>query len=251
MNPAEPFPLYIPGEARRAFRSDDATRRFARVAQLEPGAHVLVLGADAGPVLTLVRELGCTLVVADAEEAPLAALREQLTPEELGDKVELRRVDLNALHFPPGAFEAILIPGRVLSPLTQSLSSLRALLAVQGRIGLVYPARVGRQAPPEVLGFWQNRLGAPLLMLRELLQVLESCGYEPRAAESLTREELDALYEDAEPRLADMPSAEAEVLREELALHRRQEGRVVATYAFLVGRRKEPGERPPAAYDRG
>jgi SAM-dependent methyltransferase len=253
MSPAEPFPLYIPGDARRAFSSEDATRRFARVAQLERGAHVLVLGcgSDAAPVLTLAKDLDCTVVAADADEAALAVLREKLAPHGLGDKVELERVDPLALHFPPGAFEAILIPGRVLYPLSAALRSLRSLLAVQGRLGLVYPARVGRQAPPAVLGFWQNRLGAPLLMPRELLQSMESSGFEPESAETLTDVELEALYRDFEARLEGVPPAQADVLREEIALHRQQGGRLVATYAFLIGRRKEPGERPPASRDRG
>lgn len=251
MSSAEPFPLYHPGDARRAFGSDDATRRFARVAQLEAGAHVLLLGcgADAGPVWTLVRELGCTVVAADTDEAQLAALREKLAPHGLGDKVEVRRVELDALNFPPGAFEAILVSGRVLYPLTTALRSLRALLAMQGRIGLLYPARVGRQAPAPVLEFWRKRLGSALLVPRELLQVLESHGYEPESVETLTDTELEALYRDVEPRLDSSPQAEA--AREEIALHRQQGGRVVATYAFLIGRRKEPGERPPAARDRG
>ena len=212
---------------------------------------VLGCGADEGPVLTLVRELGCTVVAADADEAALAALREKLAPHGLGDKVEVQRVDPNALHFPPGAFEAILIPGRVLFSLSVALRTLRSLLAVQGRLGLLYPARVGRQAPPAVLGFWQNRLGAPLLMPRELLQSMESSGYEPESVETLTDAELEALYRDVEARLEGAPPAQAEVVREEIALHRQQGGRVVATYAFLIGRRKEPGERPPASRDRG
>lgn len=251
MSPAEPFPLYHPGDARRAFCSDDATRRFARVAQLEPGAHVLLLGcgSEAGPVWTLVRELGCTVVAADPDEAQLTALREKLAPHGLGDKVELRRMELDALNFPPGAFEAILASGRVLYPLTTALRTLRPLLAVHGRLGLLYPARVGRQAPAPVLEFWHQRLGSALLMPRELLQVLETHGYEPESVETLTDTELETLYRDIEPRLEATPRAEP--LREEIALHRQQGGRTVATYAFLIGRRKEPGERPPAARDRG
>jgi SAM-dependent methyltransferase len=253
MSPAEPFPLYFPGDARRAFSSDDATRRFARVAQLEPGAHVLVLGCGAAeaPVLTLVQEAGCTVVAADTDEAALASLRQKLAPLGLGDKVELKRVELGALDFPPGAFEAILIPGRVLYPLPTALRSLRSLLAIQGRLGLVYPARVGRQTPQSVLDFWQKRLGAPLMMPRELLQVVESGGYEPESVETLTDTELEALYLDAESRLQGIEAAQAEPLREEIALHRHLGGRGVATYAFLIGRRKEPGERPPPARDRG
>ncbi len=74
MSPAGPFPLYYPGDARRAFGSDEATRRFARVAQLEPGSRVLVLGC--GPntaAVLLARDLGCSVVAADTEEANLTA----------------------------------------------------------------------------------------------------------------------------------------------------------------------------------
>ena len=161
MSPAEPFPLQIPGDARRAFCSDDATRRFARVARLERGSHVLVLGcgSDERAVLTLVQDVGCTVVAADSDEAALGALRQKLAPYELGDRVEFQRVDPLALNFPPGAFEAILIPSRVQFPLTTALRSLRSLLAMQGRLGLVYPARVGRKVPQAVLDFWAKRLG--------------------------------------------------------------------------------------------
>ncbi len=253
MSSAEPFPLYFPGDARRAFSSDDATRRFVRVAQLEPGAHVLVLGCGAaeGPLLTLVQEAGCTVVAADTDEEALASLRHKLAPMGLGDKVEVKRVELGALDFPPGAFEAILIPGRVLYPLPTALRSLRSLLAIQGRLGLVYPARVGRQAPEGVLEFWKKRLGAPLMMPRELLQAVEAGGYEPESVETHTDAELEALYLDAEAHLQGVDSARSASLREEIAMHRHLGGRGTATYAFLIGRRKEPGERPPPARDRG
>ncbi|MFP2905360.1 SAM-dependent methyltransferase, partial [Pyxidicoccus sp. 3LFB2] len=60
MSPAEPFPLFHPAGVRRAFASDDSTRRFAKVAQLEPGSRVLVLGCgpDGHAALLLARELG-------------------------------------------------------------------------------------------------------------------------------------------------------------------------------------------------
>ncbi|XXF75291.1 methyltransferase domain-containing protein [Myxococcaceae bacterium GXIMD 01537] len=253
MSPAEPFPLYFPGDARRAFSSEEATRRFVRVAQLEQGAHVLVLacGTDDASVATLIQERGCSVVVADPDEAALSSLRQKLAARGLADRVEMKRVDLGALAFPPGAFEAILVPGPVLYPLPTALRTLRALLGMQGRVGLVYPARVGRRAEAPVLDFWKRRLGAPLQMPRDLLQVIESSGFEPESAETLTDGELDALYQGAEAHLPGAPKAQAEALREEISLHRQQAGQVVATYAFLIGRRKEPGEKPPAARDRG
>jgi hypothetical protein len=82
--------------------------------------------------------------------------------------------------------------------------------------------------------------------------VLEAAGFEPESAESLHDTELDALYRDIEAGLAASPvGPQAAGLREELALHRESNGKASVSYAFVVGRRKEPGEKPPASRDRG
>ena len=252
MSPAGPFPLYYPGDARRAFGSDEATRRFARVAQLEPGSRVLVLGS--GPntaAVLLARDLGCSVVVADPEDAQLVAVRERVRALSLGDRVETRRVDLERLSLPEGEFDAVLVQGRVFFPLDTSLRLLRRYLAPQGRIGLTFPARVGRYTAKSALEFWEARLGAPPLLPRELLLALEASGYEPESAETLTDLELDTLYREVEARLAGAPAAQAELMRQEIALHREQNGKAGVSYAFIVGRRREPGEKPPASRDRG
>jgi SAM-dependent methyltransferase len=254
MTPAEPFPLFHPAGVRRAFGSDEATRRFAKVAQLEPGARVLVLGCgpDGGAALLLVRELGCSVVAADTDESLLAPLRERARAQGLGDRLEVRRVALDALGLPEGSFNAILIQGHVLYPLRPTLAGMRPLLAKRGRLGLTFPARVGRFAPKATLDFWERRVGGPLLLPRELLQTLEGSGYEPESAETLHDTELDAYYRDVEAQLASAPAgAQAAGLREELALHRESNGKASVSYAFVVGRRKEPGEKPPASRDRG
>ncbi|MBN1207319.1 MAG: class I SAM-dependent methyltransferase [Myxococcaceae bacterium] len=252
MSPAGPFPLYYPGDARRAFGSDEATLRFARVAQLEPGSRVLVLGCGPGtaPVL-LARDLGCSVVAADTDDALLAPVRERVRALGLGDRVELRRVDLDRLGFPEGEFDAILIQGRIFYPLATALTLLRRYLARRGRIGMTFPARVGRYTTRSALEFWEKRIGGYLLLPRELLLELEARGYEPESVETLTDLELDALYRDVETRLEATPAADAAVLRQEIALHREQNGKTGVSYAFLTGRRKEPGEKPPASRDRG
>jgi SAM-dependent methyltransferase len=252
MSSAGPFPLYYPGDARRAFGSDEATRRFARVAQLEPGSRVLVLGV--GPntaAVLLARDMGCSVVAADTEDALLAGVRERVRALGLGDRVETRRVDLDRLSFPEGEFDAVLVQGRVFFPLEKTLQSLRRFLAPQGRIGLTFPARVGRFTAKAVLEFWEKRLGAPPVLPREMLLALEAAGYEPESAESLTDLELDNLYRDVESRLEAVPAEQAEVMRQEIALHREQNGKAGVSYAFIIGRRREPGEKPPASRDRG
>ena len=252
MSPAEPFPLYFPGDAGRPFHSEVATRRFAKVAQLEEGGRVLELGC--GPTalagVVLAQEFGCSVVAADTDEAPLVPLAERVRKLGLEGRVEVRHVDLARLDFREGEFDAILCQGRVFLELTESLRLLRPLLAYSGRVGLTYPVRVGRVTPRAVLEFWERRLGAPLLLPRELLHVLAVGGFEPESVESLHDTELDGLYRELEIPLALAPPERAAWLREEMALHQ-ENGKATASYAFAVGRRREPGEKPPPSRARG
>lgn len=252
MSPAEPFPLYFPGDARRPFHSEAATRRFARVAQLEEGGRVLELGCGAQGLAggVLAEEFGCSVVCADWDEGVLAAVRDRVHASGLEGRVEVRHVDLSRPAFREGEFDAILCQGRVLMPLAQLLGGLRPLLGHHGRLGFTWPVRVGRVAPRAVLEFWEHRLGAPLGLPRELLQTLSLAGFEPESIESLQDAELDALYKDLEPHLARVPAEATRWLLEEMALHR-ESGKASASYAFAVGRRKELGEKPPASRDRG
>ncbi|WP_223645158.1 cyclopropane-fatty-acyl-phospholipid synthase family protein [Corallococcus sp. EGB] len=253
MSPAEHFPLYHPPGAQRAFGSDDATRRFAKVAQLEPGSRVLVLGCgpDGGAAMLLAQELKCSVVAVDVDEALVSPVRERVRAQGLSDRIEVRRVAPDALGMLDGPFHGILVPGRVQYPLDVALRVFRPLLGKRGRVGFTFPARVGRFTPKAVLDFWEKRLGAPLLLPRELLQALEGAGFEPESVESLHDTELDAFYKDLESHLPEGDAPESVGLREELALHRENNQRPGVSYAFAVGRRKEPGEKPPASRDRG
>jgi SAM-dependent methyltransferase len=252
MSVAEPFPLYFPGDARRPFGSELATRRFAKVAQLEEGGRVLDLGC--GPSLqagvVLAQEFGCSVVAAHWDEAQLARMRERVHALALDGRVEVRRVDLGRLAFREGEFDAILCQGPIVMALPDALRSLRPFLAHHGRLGLTYPVRVGRVTPRAVLEFWERRLGAPLLLPRELLQQLSLSGFEPESVESLQDSELDTLYRELAPHLEQAPAESIQWLREEMALHG-ENGTATSSYAFVVGRRREPGEKPPASRDRG
>jgi SAM-dependent methyltransferase len=252
MSPAEPFPLYFPGDARRPFSSESATRRFAKVAQLEEGGHVLELGCGpSGPAsVVLAQEFGCSVVAVDSDEASLVHMRGRVRSLALDGRVEVRRVDWRKPSFREGEFDAVLCQGQMLMALPDALGTLRPLLAPQGRLGITWPVRVGRVTPRAVLEFWERRLGAPLLLPRELLQFLALSGFEPESVESLQDAELDVLYRELEPHLVTAPAEQVGWLREEIALHR-ENGKATASYAFAVGRRREPGEKPPAARDRG
>ncbi|MBZ4335098.1 MULTISPECIES: cyclopropane-fatty-acyl-phospholipid synthase family protein [unclassified Corallococcus] len=253
MSPAEHFPLYHPPGAQRAFGSDDATRRFAKVAQLEQGSRVLVLGCgpEGHAAVLLAQELKCSVVAVDTDEALVSPIRERVRTQGLADRIEVRRVAPDALGMLDGPFHGILVPGRVQYPLDVALRTFRPLLGKRGRVGFTFPARVGRFTPKPVLDFWEKRLGAPLLLPRELLQALENAGFEPESVESLHDTELDALYKDMEAHLPEGAAPESATFREELALHREHNQKPGVSYAFAVGRRKEPGEKPPASRDRG
>ncbi|MCY1077417.1 SAM-dependent methyltransferase [Archangium lansingense] len=253
MSPAESFPLYFPGDARRPFSSEVATRRFAKVAQLEEGGRVLELGCGpSGPAsVVLAQEFGCSVVAADADETMLIHMRDRVRSLGLDGRVDVRRVDLRKPVFREGEFDAILCQGRMFMALPDAFGTLRPLLAHQGRLGITYPVRVGRVTPRAVLEFWERRLGAPLLLPRELLQHLALAGFEPESVESLQDAELDAFYRELEPLLAKASAEQSVWLREEMALHRENNGKATSSYAFAVGRRREPGEKPPATRDRG
>lgn len=252
MSSAEPFPLYFPGDVRRPFGSEAATRRFAKVAQLEEGGRVLDLGGGPAGVagIVLAQEFGCSVVSAHWDEALLARMRERVRTLALEGRVEVRPVDLSALVFREGEFDAILCQGPIVMALPDALRALRPFLAHRGRLGITYPVRVGRVTPRAVIDFWERRLGHTLLFPRDVLQLLSQSGFEPESVETLQDSELDTLYRELTDQLGQAPAASATWLSEEMALHR-ESGTATASYAFAVGRRREPGEKPPASRDRG
>jgi SAM-dependent methyltransferase len=252
MSLAEPFPLYFPGDARRPFSAEATTRRFAKVAQLKEGGRVLELGCGSSGLASvlLAREFGCSVVAADSDATRLASLEERVRSLGLRERVQVRCVEPSRPGLLEGAFDAILCQGRVLLAFPEALRLLRPLLERDGRLGLTYPVRVGRVAPRAVLEFWEQRLGQPLPAPNDLLHFLSEAGFEPESAESLQDVELDALYRELEAHLVQAPAERVGFLREEMALHREHNGLGGASYAFVIGRRHEPGEKPPVTWER-
>jgi len=250
MPSAEAFPLYYPPNARRAFESDDITRRFANVATLASGSRVLEHMAGRGTAsILLAREFGCEVLAADPDEAVVFALSERVKSLSLQDRISARRLDHGHLGFSPGQFDAIVVQGRVPGRLEECVQQYRPLLSTNGRLLVTYPAKVGRSPQQRALDFWEMRLGEPTRYPREILQAIESCGFEPEAVETLDDGALAELYRGLEQKIDGNP--DAAVLREEVSLFRGASNKASVTYAFAVARRKEPGEKPPASRDRG
>ncbi len=246
MSPAEHFPLHFPADARRAFGTEDFVRRIARVAHWGSGARLLELGCGPAPSGTvLVKELGCTLLAVDEDAAALENVKERAKTHGLGDRVETRTVDPANLSFSDGQFDGIFSLGRVLMPLATGVKALRRYLAPKGRLCLPYPVRVGRHPARSVMDHWEKRLGEPLMLPRDCLQLMEKAGFEPESVETLSDLELDDYYRALEPFVA--IGDEVKAMREEMDLHRTAGGRGSFSYGLVIGRRKEPGEKPPVS----
>src|SRR3954470_19972170 len=250
MPSAEAFPLYYPPNARRAFESDDIIRRFANVATLTSGSRVLdVLAGRGSASVLLAKELGCEVLALESDDQAVAALVERVRSLSLQDRISVKRTDPARPELPPGEFDAVIIQGRVLGPLVGCAQAYRPLLSTNGRLMMTYPAKVGRFPQKHALEFWEKRLGEPPRYPREVLQAIESCGFEPEAVETLDDGALAELYRGLEQKIDG--NADAAALREEVDLFRGASNKASVTYAFALARRKEPGEKPPASRDRG
>lgn len=241
------FPLYYPGDARPELTGESPLRRLGKQLLLTPDSRVLALGTGDGSVPTvLVREFGCRIEAAELSEEDAERTRQVVKTAAQEDRISVRVVDLKALSLPEAAYDAVWVDARAPFPLETAVQVVRPLLASKGRLCLTYPVRVGRHTQPALLKHWEQTLGEPLRLPRECLQVLERSGFEPQIVETLEDPALDHFYRRIEQDL-EKPSSDARHarVREEVALFRAQGGRSTTSFAVMVARRKEPGEKPP------
>lgn len=243
MSEPQRFPLHYPGDVRPSFVGDTALRRLARQLPTAQNGRVLGIGVGAGPLaLFVARDLNAQAIIVDTHAGLLAELSDRIKAHGLEARVSTRQVDsLQQLPFKEGEFNAVLLDPCAPSPLTQLLKAYRTYLAPKGRLLATYPVRVGRTVNAHVARFWEAKLGEPLILPRDVLQHLERAGYEPQTVEALEDRELDEFYRQVEQHTREGDDK----IREEISLHRSQAGRSTASFAVLVGRRKEPGEKPP------
>jgi hypothetical protein len=208
-----------------------------------------LFGSSAG--IALAKELGCEVTLTDTDDAVLRTLDERVKAAGLSAKVHTSKVtSWSNLPFEEGSQDGLLVLGRLLMPLEEAASKLRKVLGLRGRLVLTWPVKIGIRPLKSALEFWEKRLGTPVLTPRETLMAVERHGYEPETIETPTDHELDDYYRSLEQNLAKATPEAAAQLKAEIESHRDSGGRGV-TIALLVARRKEPGERPPAARDGG
>lgn len=250
MTTAGLFPMLVPPSARGAFESDAVMRRLLRTSHLDKGSRVLeVAGAVPSSALWVAKECGCMATVVSDDGAALEKWKEGA--QKLNIPLEFRQVSFEALPFPGESFDAIFALGPPVAPLPQQLKWLVPLLAPSARLMVSYPVKVGRFPGREALEQWEKRLGAPVETPKDTLQHLERAGLEPEGAETLSDAELDQYYKKLLPLLDELPASAASALKEEMALFSSYASRASVSYVACIGRKKVPGERPPAPRDRG
>jgi hypothetical protein len=249
---ADPLPLYLPPDAPRLFQTESLLRRLAQTAGWDQSSQLLELYASLGG-LALARALSCQVTVVDPEQKPLDSVRERARVAGVLDKVSFQRGA--ALEAGVGnRYHGIFTFSHVLGTPGAVARQFRPRLAEKGRLGFPCVVKVGRQQPPEALAGWEERLGAPLGLPRDVLLQVEAEGYEPELVEAVGEAELGDYYRELQALLKKVPDPGAPgpvALQAELDRARTQKGPAVVTLAFVVARRKEPGEKPPLSRDSG
>lgn len=224
-------------ETTAPFTTEAVLARLGRRLELDEASRILefrVRGPSAAVLLAQAQ--GCRITVADPSPEVLDGVQREADAAGVLHRLTLLRVDAAAPALPPASFDVALAVERVssLTPLAKLLRP--ALVPSEGRLVAVVAARVGLARRD--LSAWEQALGAPLRSPQVELTELMHNGFEPEWAEALSEAELLQLY-----------GARQAPAGEEAALV--QLGPAGLSFVLVAGRRREPGESPPPARDRG
>jgi ubiquinone/menaquinone biosynthesis C-methylase UbiE len=249
---ADPFPLYLPAEARRLFQSESLLRRFAQAAHFTNGSRLLEIHGSLGG-LALARALNCAITVVEPDASVAASLKERAKSAGLADRVTWLQQPFSAVSFPDRSFDGIFSLGRVIGHPSVLAKKMRPWLDEKGRLAITYIMSAGRSPAKVAMESWADRLGREILNPRETLMTVEPEGFEPELVETLGDPELDEFYKEIEQVMTRVTPAngDANAIKAEIAVHRAQQGKSGATYGVIIARRKEPGEKPPLSRDGG
>ena len=244
-------PRSYPVDLRLPFLGAEGLMRLAQACKWERDQAVLVHGAGPGQLgLVLgLSALGLSVTVADAQPQ-VDAFKAAAGTRAVG----LEWLVLpGPFQLPEGRFDVAFVDARFGPALEAVAANVRPALRRNGHLLAVCAARVGRAPPPGALGaYWERRTGAALRPPRELLQRLERTGYEPQTVESLSDDGMGEAYQllaAALPLLE--PAAVTPFDAEVEAWRAAGMGAVSLAFSLVVGRRKEPGEKPPAVRTAG
>jgi hypothetical protein len=248
----DPFPLYLPPEARRLFQGESLLRRLAQTAHWSKSSKLLEFhGSLAG--LALSKALGCRLTVVEPEGKTADLLKERARAVGLSDRATFLTQPVAGSSFAVESLDGILALGRVLGFPATVAKRLRVWLAPKGRLALTVLLKVSRNPAPQVLSYWEQRLGTPLPSARDALIEVQQEGFEPEFLDSMGETDLDEYYRELEVAAARLPAEHpgGKALIEEMGVRRSAAGRSGVTWALMVLRRSEPGEKAPPSRDGG
>ena len=218
-------------DPRAPFCRASVVSRLVRRLELPSGSEVLEWGVAHGSTAATLVKQGMKVTLVEADEQALARVLQET------------RVEVNAVKAdrPPASmadrFALVLLHGR--DALGDEVASVaREFLAPEGRLAYVRPVKVLLRPPPGLVEQWERHWGHALRTPQELLAAFPAAGYEPDFAEALGIDEMDGLY-----------GAAPDELAEEGALYRA--GAAAISFALVVGRRREPDEKPRPSRDRG
>ncbi|MFN0061916.1 MAG: SAM-dependent methyltransferase [Myxococcaceae bacterium] len=242
MTPALPISLLTSGIAEEVLGTEVVLRRVLETARLSPESRILVLGGSGSLATLLAHKLRMQVLVADADESRLEGVTTRAAGQAWAKRFETQHVDFDALPFGPSEFAAIFVLDGWRKDAAGWAGALRNLLAPQGRLLCLAPFKVGR-APAEALvqhleARWGSALGTPT----DFLRALARSGFEPELVETLSEAELEARFAGLR---------RGATYAEELSLYDAHGPRFAVTFGLAMGRKREPGEKPPAARDRG
>jgi len=218
-------------DPRAPFCRPSVVARLVRRLGLPERAEVLVWGVAHGSTAATLAKLGMSVTVVEPDESALDRVLQTV------------RAQVNAVKAerPPsgmaGKFALVLLHARDALGAEVAVQA-REFLAPEGRLVFVRPVKVLLRPPPGLVERWEGHWGLTLQAPQELLASLPAAGYEPDFAETLGLDEMDALYDAAPDELA-----------EEAALYRA--GAAPISFAMVLGRRREPDEKPRPSRDRG
>lgn len=244
------FPLFVASDGRRLFQSESYLRRMAQTGAWSERSRLLELHGSLGG-LALVRALECHLVQVEPEPTSLQWLKDRARAANIDmARLDLREGSTQELNGLSGPFDGVFCLGRVLGHLDEEAARLRPLLSPRARLAITTVIKAGLKPSPHSLETWERRLGRPLVSPRDALLQVEAAGFEPETIDTLSDAELDVWYRELEATLARTSTVSAEVaaaVRAEIAAHKAAGGNSGVTYAMVIARRKEPGEKPPLA----
>ncbi|MBY6042394.1 MerR family transcriptional regulator [Phaeobacter italicus] len=186
--------------------TEAASRKALAMVPFAP-ERILEIGCGPGMATTTLAEATAAQILAtDTEEGALDRLRNEVNTRDLGDRIEVRNMDMAQLPMPDVPWDVIWAEGSAyIIGAERALRDWRPLLRPGGV--LVFSEMVWRtETPPENLrAFWASEFPG-MTRVPDLLGHAKRAGYRVLGHFDMGREAMDTYYRPLEARVAEMGS---------------------------------------------